>query len=124
MSKKFLTWTLILAFATCHSPSFVRADGAQEPNNITEPAEPTRQEEQQPYAAPQSIDTNIQDPSTLDEDSEDDETPVGTPVNPANPATSKSANRQFWTNILIAGVAVVVAVVSILVVSNNNGKKQ
>ncbi|MES2199307.1 MAG: hypothetical protein V4489_03985 [Chlamydiota bacterium] len=119
MSKKFLTWTLILAFATCHSPAFIRADSSADnyQESVAAPeqtVEPTSQTEQ-PASTP---DTSTQ------EESENEEDPNGTPVNPTNPSTHKSANRQFWTNLLIAGVVVFVAIVSICVVSNNNGKKK
>ncbi|MBS0627833.1 MAG: hypothetical protein JSS09_06440 [Verrucomicrobia bacterium] len=114
MSKKFLTWTLILAFATCHSPAFITADSVQDPIETTQEVSPLASQPEQ------SVDAAV--PSS--EEVDDEETPKGTPVNPTNPTESKKTNRQFWTNILIAGVAVVVAVVSILIVSNNNGTKK
>lgn len=117
MSKKFLTWTLIVAFATCHSPAFIRADSSQESIEATEQSiDPSSQIEQTEQATTPSN-------ASTQEEAEDNENPVGTPVEPTNPETQKSAKRQLWTNIIIAGVAVIVAVVSILVVSNNNGKK-
>lgn len=116
MSKKFLTCILILAFSTCHSPSFLRADSPASVDIQEDPLTPSQSSGETPYSPPNEPNT----PEPAEEI--DDETPQGTPVNAADPATKKSSNRQFWTNIIIAGVAVVVAVVSILVVSNNNGK--
>ena len=55
-------------------------------------------------------------------DEEEDENPQGTEVNASSNSAEKARKRQFWTNLTIACAAVVVAVVSILVVSNNNGK--
>jgi hypothetical protein len=55
-------------------------------------------------------------------DEEEETAPEGTVVTTSSNETEKTRKRQFWTNIAIASVAVVIAVVSILVVSNNNGK--
>jgi hypothetical protein len=120
MSKKFLTWTLILAFATCHSPAFIRADGSQESTNIQEE---TLVEPSSPNEQPTSTPTESSEFSEQ-EATEDEEDPQGAPVNPTDSSEQKKSNRQFWTNLSIACVAVLIAVVSILVVSNNNGKKK
>ena len=55
-------------------------------------------------------------------DDEDDVEPYGTPVHTSENSAEKAKKREFWRNIILATAAVIVATVSILVVSNNNGK--
>lgn len=114
MRKKILTYTLILSFSIYSSPSLVHADSAVNEATMEETIDPSNMTSTSP-STPDEV-----APTTTEED---DENPVGSPVAPADSTNQKKGNRQFWTNLIIAGVAVVVAVVSILVVSNNNGKK-
>lgn len=107
---------MVLAAFTFHSPSYLRADGAEETVESSQASETIDE-------TPETSSPEASAPQDAGSESEDEEEPKGTPVAPADNSAQKSRNRQFWTNILIAGVAVVVAVVSILVVSNNNGKK-
>lgn len=96
------------------SPSILRADSAINEAAAEETIDPSNMTSTSPST------TDEVAPATTEEE---DENPVGSPVSPADNAAQKKGNRQFWTNLIIAGVAVVIAVVSILVVSNNNGKK-
>ena len=116
MRKKIVTYALILSFSMYSSPSILHADSMSNEASSEETIDPSNMTSTSP-----STSETVESPN----ETEDDENPVGSPVAPADTtAESKKSNRQFWTNLIIAGVAVVVAVVSILVVSNNNGKKQ
>lgn len=100
--KKTILWILLTASAGIQAPSFADSTG-------TEFVEQTIPEQ---YIA-------------LDIDDEDEDvTPQGTPVAPETNTAQKARNREFWKNLILASTAVIVAVVSILIVSNNNGKKK
>jgi len=109
MKKNIIAWTLIVAICTLHAPPSLRADAYE------------------PETKETLVDASYSDTSELEMNSTgddlEDEEPIGTPVQPGDNAVQKKQNKEFWKNIILASVAVVVAVVSILVVSNNNGSK-
>jgi Zn-dependent metalloprotease len=145
MKKIIPAWIVIASVA--FSP-LARADGTSEDaqheqeTTQTVQAVPAQQTPTQPIpvqATPSHSSSTQQSPQPLQEvvspqeaygdleetydpyEGDEDENPQGTPVSTNSNSEEKARKKEFWKNIIIAGVAVVVAVVSILVVSNNNG---
>lgn len=111
MKKHFYKWITICLLPTFAITQTARADAAPEIEETTlQPAA-----EQVPLEVP-SI-------TYGDLDEEEDE-PIleGASVSEGSDAVEKQRKKQFWTNLILAASAVVVAVVSILVVSTDNGK--
>jgi hypothetical protein len=123
MNNKILIWTVLIAFSIFHAPSLVRADNPGV--TVTETQTAPQDAQVEPIAPAQETSSSAAEtePTIVETDIEDDETPQGTPVSPSDNSAEKTKNKEFWRNIILAATAVVVAVVSILVVSNNNGKK-
>ena len=118
MQKKILISTILVTFSSFHSPAFILADAPGQSIETTETiaeSAPAEAEATTPAAEPAVVARDI--------DEEDDENPKGTPVAPSTNSAEKAKKREFIRNIALACSAVVVAVVSIILVSNNNGNK-
>jgi len=69
--------------------------------------------------------TRAQEASQESFDDEEYDEPQGREVSPTDTNTQDSAKKRSWIgHLILAGVAVVVAIVSMCIVANNNGKKQ
>ncbi len=111
MRKHMSAWIVIISFAI--SP-MARADTGPE----------IQQEELAEENTPERVVVSPQEPyGDLEEtyEADEDENPYGNPVSTSTNSAEQARKKEFWRNIILASVAVVVAVVSILVVSNNNG---
>jgi hypothetical protein len=119
MKKYLLSWKTILVIATFTLSPIGYADshGPEVPTEETVGEMPTPAPDQE-VVSPQEPYGDLNED---DEEVEEDENPVGTAVSTSTNDAEKSKKRQFWTNIVLASVAVIVAVVSILIVSENNG---
>ena len=120
MQKKILISTILVTFSSFHSPAFILADAPGQSIETTETIA-----ESAPAEAEAEATTPAAEPAVVarDIDEEDDENPKGTPVAPSTNSAEKAKKREFIRNIALACSAVVVAVVSIILVSNNNGNK-
>ena len=104
--KKITTWILLLAFSTVHSPNFLQADSAGQPMEITKETQ-----EASTQGEVRSLDVE-----------EEDAEPQGAPVSPSSNVTKNAKKKELVRNLFLAGTAIAIAVVSMIIVSNNNGK--
>ncbi len=119
MQKKILISTILVTFSSFNSPAFVLADSPGQTIETTEVVQETSPVEAAPV-------TSTEEPiaTSRDIEEEDEENPKGTPVSPSTNSAEKAKKRELTKNILLAVAAVTVAVVSIILVSNNNGHKE
>lgn len=112
MKKHLFTWKTALVLTSFSLSPLAHADVAST-EVVGEVEQPTPQLEfvspQEPYG----------DLNEADEADDDDETPQGTPVSQSSNSAEKAKKKEFWKNIILATTAVIVAVISILVVSND-----
>lgn len=103
-TSRLVSWFVVGASILAHTPSCLYCDSAGNESQ-----------------AEQQFEQRLQETPIAEEESAE---PQGVEVSPAPYAANKAKSRETIKNLILAGVAVVVAVVSILVVANNNGKKK
>jgi hypothetical protein len=116
VEKRIFKLAAITVLLTFSSTAFTQT-------NQTPP--PAAESSEAAMSSTELANTEVSNPpiaDSMDDDNDvDDSTPQGKPVGKASEDGAKQAKRKMWGNIALAVSAVIVAVVALIVVSNNNG---